>query len=139
MLMVHFLATAFMTGIIWFVQLVHYPLFKYLAPEKFQSSMKYHQLFTTVIVGPAMLLELTTAIALLFSHSSPILVWINLGGVIALWGLTYFVSVPKHEKLVTGFDETTINLLIKSNWLRTFIWTLRCLIVFYLVSRGSRC
>ena len=34
-LLVHLLATAFMTGLIWFVQLVHYPLMKEVAATGF--------------------------------------------------------------------------------------------------------
>ena len=58
-------ATLFMVGLIWFVQVVHYPLFAHVGRTQFPEYERLHNQFTTWIVGPVMLLELTTAMAFL--------------------------------------------------------------------------
>jgi hypothetical protein len=55
-------ATLAMTGLIWFVQLVHYPLFGRVGPADFAQYLLSHQHRTTLIVAPLMLGEAGTAV-----------------------------------------------------------------------------
>lgn len=55
-----------MTGSIWFVQIVHYPLMDAVGPENYNEYHRRHQNRTSYVVGPVMLFELATAIALLY-------------------------------------------------------------------------
>ena len=48
--------TLFMVGVIWFVQVVHYPLFSRVGGEGFALYSKAHSRLTTY-VGPPMLVE----------------------------------------------------------------------------------
>jgi hypothetical protein len=54
-LLAHLAATLFMIGVIWFVQVVHYPLFSRVGPEKFSLYSEAHSRLTTYVVGPPML------------------------------------------------------------------------------------
>jgi hypothetical protein len=56
-LLAHLAATLFMAGVIWFVQVVHYPLFSRIGSEKFSLYSKAHSRLTTCVVGPPMLVE----------------------------------------------------------------------------------
>jgi hypothetical protein len=136
LLSVHLVFTAFMTGVIWFVQLVHYPSFRFIDRFQFESGMKYHQRFTTFIVGPAILSEGSTGAVLLFNPSAllnPFFLWVNAAGLIAIWSCTYFLSVPKHERLLLGYDGRTIQSLTLTNWPRTLIWSGRLVLLTFLL------
>lgn len=54
-------ATLTMFGVIWLVQLVHYPLFAGVGADGFTAYEATHQTRITWIVFPAMALELATA------------------------------------------------------------------------------
>jgi hypothetical protein len=56
-LLAHLAATLFMVGVIWFVQVVHYPLFSRAGSEKFAIYSEAHSRLTTYVVGPPMLVE----------------------------------------------------------------------------------
>ena len=53
-----------MTGLIWFVQIVHYPLFLRVGADAFRTFSAEHQRRTTRVVAPLMLLEIATATGL---------------------------------------------------------------------------
>ena len=56
-MLVHVGATLFMVGVIWFVQVVHYPLFSRAGLEKVSLYSEAHSRLTTYVVGPPMLVE----------------------------------------------------------------------------------
>ena len=51
------LATGVMIGVIWVVQLVHYPLFASVGANEFVAYHREHVRLITFIVGPAMLID----------------------------------------------------------------------------------
>jgi hypothetical protein len=54
-LLAHLAVTLFMLGVIWFVQVVHYPLFAKVGQEGFTLYSKAHSHLTGYVVGPPML------------------------------------------------------------------------------------
>ena len=60
----HALVTIMMAGVIWFVQIVHYPLMADVGAEAFVAYERKHVARTGRIVGPLMLVEEATAILL---------------------------------------------------------------------------
>ena len=121
-------------GLIWCIQLVHYPLFDRLEQSKFMSHMNFHKQRISIIVVPLMLMELISSGILAFGDG-----WIgtlNLIGflvVIAIWLVTFFVQVPIHGKLSNGFDEGSVKRLVRSNWIRTFLWSIKSGISLYVL------
>ncbi len=119
MLWLHTFSVLFMTGVIWLIQLVHYPLMVYVKPEEFPVFHAEHSRWITVVVGPMMLLQLGTSflinsyLAVLFS--------------VAVFAATFFVSVPLHNQLAGGLDPTVLQQLVRTNWIRTILWTLHSL------------
>ena len=68
LLIAQLVSTLFMTGLIWCVQLVHYPLFARVGEGTFSAYEQDHQRRITWIVMPVMLVELASGV-LLFSDS----------------------------------------------------------------------
>lgn len=61
LLLAHAAATWAMVGLIWFVQVVHYPLFAAVDAAESPVYARLHQRRTTWVVGPPMLVERATA------------------------------------------------------------------------------
>ena len=128
LLAAHLAATAAMTGLIWFVQLVHYPLFSRVGEPGFAEYEREHQRRTTWVVAPLMLAELGTSAAIAVRTPpgvSPSLAYAGLGLVVVLWLLTAFVQVPLHNALGRRYEPRLTRSLVASNWLRTGAWTAR--------------
>ena len=126
-LLIQILATAMMTGIIWFVQIVHYPLFTKIPKEGFTRYEQAHTVRTGWVVAPLMVLELGTALLLLFYRPlsiSPIYL-AALGCLILIWLSTFLVQVPLHGVLEKQSDHRAMLILDRTNWIRTILWSLR--------------
>lgn len=114
-----------MTSVIWLVQLVHYPSFRFIDPQKFVAFEHFHSARISLIVTPLMVLELAASAMILFFQRTPGSA-LNFGSVILIWMATLFLSVPSHQKLLSnGYNLDVINHLIQTNWVRTIIWSLR--------------
>jgi uncharacterized membrane protein len=125
---IHLAATMFMVGVIWFVQIVHYPLFGAVGDTSFAAYSEAHSRLTTFVVAPPMIAELATAILLFFFRPPGIsasVLWLGLGLVGVVWLSTAFLQVPRHAALELGFDGGAHEFLVASNWVRTVAWSLR--------------
>ena len=131
-------ATLFMVGLIWFVQIVHYPLYANVGREQFPEYEALHNRMTTWVVGPAMLVELVTAVLLLkySPNTSSMLVWTGLGLLIVIWISTAALSVPAHDVLTAGFSAEAYRKLVNTNWIRTVAWTARGVILMVITYRS---
>jgi len=131
-------ATLFMVGLIWMVQVVHYPLFDRVERADFSRFEADHQRLTTWVVAPPMLIELLTALYLLWQRPAEVPAWTAWlgGGLVALiWLATIFGQVPQHNILAQGFNEAAYRALVGSNWLRTVAWSARGVLVLWMVGR----
>ena len=96
MLTVHLAVTWFMTGVIWFVQLVHYPLFAAAAGPSFAAYHRRHLALVTWVVAPAMLVELATGLLLAWAPPPELSPWTTTAGLVLLaiiWLSTALVRV----------------------------------------------
>jgi hypothetical protein len=64
-LALHFAATFYVVGLVWFAQRVHYPLFAGVGSQQFSTCERAHVSRGGPVVGPAMRIEAVTALALL--------------------------------------------------------------------------
>lgn len=138
LLFLHLAATLYMTGLIWFVQVVHYPLFERVSRQghDFTDYERAHVGRTGWVVMPAMLLELGTAIALLlpaFADHRPPYFLASLVVLAGIWLATFALSVPCHNKLSKGWDAAAHRRLVATNWLRTAGWSLRSLYLLWVL------
>lgn len=133
-------ATLFMTGLIWFVQIVHYPLFGGVGEERFASYGRRHSVLTGFVVGPPMLVEALTGAALVLVRPKGMPGWAAAAGfglILAIWLSTALLQIPSHGELSLGFRAETHRALVRTNWIRTFAWSLRSLLMLWVLFRTS--
>lgn len=137
-LLTNLAATLVMVGLIWFVQVVHYPLMRRVGLDGYQLYQREHMARTTWVVAPPMLIEMATAIALVVRPlpACPAwAAWTGLGLVILIWASTALLQAPQHDRLARAFDAGAHRLLVTTNGLRTAAWTARAALMLWLVWR----
>jgi hypothetical protein len=135
---VNLAAAWFLTGLIWTIQVVHYPLFG-LVGERFCDYEERHMRRIGYVVGPAMLVELAGAILLVWArpvYVSPATAIASLGIVAVIWISTATVQAPCHRLLSHGFDAAIERRLTLSNWIRTIAWTVRAVLLTAALANG---
>lgn len=135
-LIINLFSSFFLCGLIWVVQLVHYPSFHGFDKVDYHKWMNFHISGISVIVVPLMLTELGSSLLLTFIDAPfPVIQQTGLGIVILIWLITFIVQVPLHEKLTGGYDKEVVDKLIRSNWWRTLLWSLKSALGLYLISQ----
>lgn len=128
--------TLLMTGVIWFVQIVHYPLFVQVGAHQFTAYEDHHKRLTTVVVAPLMLMELTASVALVLLPLEPATLsvsYVALVLTLVIWGSTAALQVPLHNKLSFNYSSDLVARLVQSNWIRTICWSLRSLLTVFVL------
>jgi hypothetical protein len=131
MVVMHAVVAWFLTGLIWTVQIVHYPLFVGVSSERFVAYETAHSSrITALLAGPWALQGVTTAWLLLTRPPSLPLGLIVVSVVLAAVPVvvTLALSVPAHQVLGRGFDAGAHARLVSTNWLRTAAWTLHAVV-----------
>jgi len=134
-------STLFMTGLIWFVQAVYYPLFERVDPASFARYHAEHTRLTTRVVFAPMVLELVTSAVLVARPPGGVgrgLAWAGLATAELAWGMTGGVLVPLHGRLAAGFDPAAHASLVRTNGARALVWSLHALIVLAMAGRAMR-
>ncbi len=121
----HTLATAAMFGVIWLVQLTHYPTFRFVEPAQFPRFCRFHSNSISFVVGPLMLVELGTALLLLASGTVSFEFKASIVVLALIWTSTFAIQVPLHSKLEQGYDPQVIRRLVNSNLIRAIGWSVR--------------
>ena len=130
----HLIFTSIMTGVIWVIQIVHYPSFHFIEKELYTAFQKFHMNKISIIVIPIMLAELITGMMLFLDKSSksPFLI-ISFVILVLIWLITGVFFSKAHNELIAGYQELVVNQLVAMNWIRTLLWTLRLLLLTYFV------
>ncbi|WP_249067007.1 hypothetical protein [Halalkalibaculum roseum] len=122
----------FMAGLIWFVQVVHYPSFLDVEDSNFDQFHQKHVIRTGFVVIPPMLVELISSAVLTFYFTQlPLINGFGLALVLAIWLSTFLLQAPTHSRLQKNYDLALIEKLIRTNWIRTMLWSLKALLSFY--------
>ena len=134
-------ATLLMTGLIWFVQIVHYPLFTSVGGPVFVAYARRHANRTGYVVGGPMLIELGTSLAALapglrpsFFAAAP--AWSSAALTLLIWVTTGLLQVPQHERLGQVHDLQIIDQLVSGNWIRTTLWSIRSVLLLFCLSHA---
>lgn len=134
----HAAATFVMVGIIWFVQIVHYPLFARVGADVFPAYQAANTRWTTWVVLLPMTIELVTGALLAARPGDAVaatLTRLGLALIVLVWASTVLVQSPAHGRLAQAFDGTVHAWLVGSNWLRTAAWSVRAALVAVLLVR----
>lgn len=135
LVLINLTLSATLTGLIWTIQLVHYPGFLGVGADGFSDYQQNHMRTISYLVVPLMLAELTMALLLQFYYRSlPAWgIYLATALVLFIWAITFFISSPLHGKLASqGYDSGLIRQLVTTNWLRTVAWTTRTGVLFFL-------
>ena len=128
-------ASIFLCGLIWVIQLVHYPSFLYVEESRFIDFQAFHTRRIDYIVMPLMSIELGTSAAMWWFSNYIELTSYGFYIVLLIWIATGLFSVPNHNKLEKSKDEDAIRALVNTNWIRTTLWTIKAaLSVLILIS-----
>jgi len=114
--------------LIWLVQLVIYPSFRFYTPEHL---LLWHQQYTTrvsYVVLPLMLGQLLLVLLQLWQSIS----WYTGSSfilILLLWASTFLWFVPLHGQISAGnFQEKDLLALVRRNWWRTLGWSILMLL-----------
>lgn len=141
-LLLNVVSTFTMVGVIWFVQVVHYPLLSVVPVESASTVAVDHQRRTGWVVMAPMTVEGFTTLGLLKWVPAGVVWWVPwLNGVflaVAL-GCTVFLSVPRHARMAAQPDASVGRELVVTNWPRTVAWSARGIVlVLMLLARLSQ-
>jgi L-cystine uptake protein TcyP (sodium:dicarboxylate symporter family) len=112
-----------MVVLIWMVQLLIYPSFKYFEKDGLNQ---WHSKYTrniSFVVMPLMTIQMILAIFQLYRNSTSYSI-ISLIFIVVLWLITFAYFVPLHQKITKGLaTQRNLQLLVRVNWIRTILWT----------------
>lgn len=138
LLLLNFTAAVFLAGLIWTVQIVHYPSFGQVPKAAWAAFHAAHTRRMSHVVLAPMVAELALAGWLAWAGRAALpggSGWWSLALVGLVWAVTFFISVPFHDRLALGYDYIAIDGLIRTNWLRTLAWTARAGLLGWLLAR----
>lgn len=119
-------------GLIWTIQLVHYPSMRYISKDKFTEYHNFHSMRISILAMPLMFAELVTSIMLWhqnFNNTVQTVFLVNLIIVALIWLSTFLIQVPLHNALSKEKNTEKLSSLICTNWIRTILWTSRSILM----------
>lgn len=140
-LLAQVVSTAVLTGIIWTVQLVHYPL---MARVGAGEQVAYAQAHAPRMAGVVMLpwtVQGASVGWLLFTRPEVIPTVALVGAAVAAATtviVTVVASVPAHDRLRAAPDARAHRRLLHTNWLRTCAWSVHLALAVWMLTLAVR-
>ena len=107
--------------LIWLVQVIIYPSFRYTEEREFILWHARYMSIIGLIVSPLILLQIGVEMVHIFQNNYR---WVRILMVFAVLISTFSLSVPNHRRLNRyGKDPLIISRLVLTNWLRTACWS----------------
>ena len=128
---IHFLSTSLMVGIIWVIQLLHYPTFHFIKESDYVEFQHFHMQRISFIVVPVMIIELLSGFMLVYYFQSNLLI-LCLIILLVIWLITFVFFTKLHQSLLGGYDKIIVDKLVQINWSRTVLWSLKLIILIYI-------
>lgn len=128
--------SALLTGLIWTIQLVHYPSFAFVEAQQFPSFHAFHSERITWIVAPLMLAEVALALWGVSQWPEVKGLWMGLVLVAIIWLSTMLLQIPLHHRLGLSQDLGLVEKLVMGNWIRTLAWSLKTVLLGHAVLRN---
>ena len=119
-------------GLIWTIQLVHYPSMRFIPKERFVEYHNFHSIRISFLAIPLMVTELGTSLILFYqnyNNAIQTIFLINLVIVALIWLSTFLIQVPLHNALSKEKQSEKLSKLICTNWIRTILWTARSILM----------
>jgi len=126
LLLLNLFATIWVTAVMWFVQIAHYPSFKFISTESFGEFIRAHMNISIVVLSIPIIVELITTLLLIKKPTigtKPLL----FKACLILLGIgllsTVAIQTPNLSILKRGYHEVAHTTLVWSNWIRTIVWS----------------
>ena len=110
-----------LVGVIVMTQIISYPLLLKLNKNNFYDYYNSYTKRISFIVIPLMTFEVLLTITLNIILNNSYLYASNIL-LLVIWGSTFFIQVPIHNKLSSSHSNLLVNKLISTNWIRTIAW-----------------
>ena len=120
-----------MVGIIWVIQLLHYPTFHFIKESGYEEFQHFHMQRISFIVIPVMITELLSGFMLVYYFRSNLLIFCLII-LLVIWLITFIFFTKLHQILLGGYDKIIVDKLVQINWSRTVLWSLRLIILIYI-------
>jgi hypothetical protein len=136
----HAASTVFLAGVIWTIQVVHYPLFARVDAAGFPAAMADHGRRISGVVVVPWALQGATMVLLLArppAEVPTVLLWSAAMLAALPVVVTLLASVPAHRALGSGFDPSIHARLLATNWLRTVAWTAHAVVAVAILLREA--
>tara|TARA_B110000444_G_C18678653_1_gene518681 strand:- start:232 stop:621 length:390 start_codon:yes stop_codon:yes gene_type:complete len=125
-----------MVGVIWLIQLIHYPSFEYISTKRYFEFQKLHMNRVSIIVMPVMLLEsISGAYILFYIFPNDKIYAFSIVLLVIIWIITGLYFSKVHSKLLHDNSLVIKKKLVQKNWSRTIIWTIRLVLIFWLTNK----
>jgi hypothetical protein len=129
----------YMTGMIWSMQILEYPLFAFVGPKEFPAYHQHHNRGLPFMVILPSILAFLSAVALIFTRPTRLPLWLSVV-IAALDVLIILATVvreaPLHGRLDReGYSTEVIRQLVLGNWIRTILWSINAIILLVVTSQ----
>ena len=124
----HLVFAAAMAATIWFVQLVHYPLYRAVPAAVFTAYHTRHLRRARLTLGLPVLAEAILAATLAYTlvdSDAHVLAWISFGLLASGLLVTATAIESTYRRLTDRFEESRLRSLLRWNLLRAVIWSIR--------------
>lgn len=136
----HLASTLVLIGVIWTVQVVHYPLMALVGEDRFVAYEAAHSpRMAAVVMVPWTVQGLTTLGLLVARPEGVPFALVSAAAVAAAIPVivTVVASVPAHVALGSGFDPAVHRRLVRTNWIRTIAWTAHAPVAVAILVRAA--
>jgi hypothetical protein len=128
-------ATIFMVGVLWTMRQLSYPLLALVGRDAFPRYEAAHNRRFALVVVPGVLAAAAGGIGLLAARPRQVPPWAPACEVALL--LVVIISTAalqgrQHGTLAGGFDQRTLSLLVRSNWIRVTAWSAAAAIALWM-------
>ena len=119
-------ASCFMTGLIWTMQILNYPLLALVGADDVPRYEQAHNRRFSRLVGPGVAVTLASALIMIAWRPQGVPISIPIAALILLAVIIYSTvrhGGPSHARLAQQFDPKVQRLLVRTNWIRTAAWS----------------
>jgi hypothetical protein len=130
-----------LAGLGWFLQIVHYPLYRRVDRHRF---LRYHapdQMLSAAIITPLMLVDLAASFLMFgFPYGGDTVHYVTAGMICTLvaWSATIFFTRSYQKRLAHGFDPRAFRRLLVTHWIRTYAWSFHAVALLLVVMHSLR-
>ena len=130
-LLLQILSNSYLCAVILITQFITYPSFLESDRTKFISYHRKYVKIISFIVAPVMIVEIFTLSMLVYLLKDFLLIK-SLILLLCIWLTTFIMIVPLHNNLSIKFNQNEVTKLISYNWVRTFLWLFKLIVILFI-------